>query len=282
MNNSILEIKNYILFLKKDCNLEITLHPYENEHLISNSELISFNIHENPYCIYVKTFAEAQEHCVARQKKVLHKSASGSFCGSCYAGVKEFIYPIYDNTSLVGFISISGYREQNYESYINKCSNKFNISQKNLEKTILSLKSKIPNKSYVDTLIIPLIRMLELAYIKLGNISNDSSTIEEIKKYVNRHYAEDITIEQLCKIFSCSRSYICHTFKVKTGHTFHEHLTAIRLRSAKSLLLHSNLSVSEIAYSVGFNDSNYFSSTFKSHVGLSPMAYRKKQMIVSQ
>jgi len=69
MNHMISEIKNYILFLKKDCNLEITLHPYGNEHLISNSELILFNIHENPHCIYVKTFPKAFTHCIERQKK---------------------------------------------------------------------------------------------------------------------------------------------------------------------------------------------------------------------
>lgn len=277
MDKSISEIKNYILFLKKECNLEITLHPYENEPLISNSELISFNIHENPYCVYVKTFADAHEHCIKRQSKVMDKCASGSFCGTCYAGVREYVYPIRDSASLVGFISVSGYRAPNYASYINRCAERFTIPQMNLDKTIQSLKTEMPDKAYVDTLIAPLIRMLELAYSKQNSTKSDNSTIEKIIKYVNQHYAEDITIEQLCKTFSCSRSYICHAFKAKTGKTFHEHLIATRLRSAKSLLLHSNLSVSEIAQSVGFNDSNYFSTTFKLHVGFSPMAYRKKK-----
>ena len=93
MENIINEIKNYILFLKKDCKLEITLHPYENEHLISNSELISFNIHENPHCIYIKTFPDAYRHCICRQDKIMYKCKTGSFCGTCYAGVREFVYP---------------------------------------------------------------------------------------------------------------------------------------------------------------------------------------------
>jgi len=276
MNQAIHEIKNYILFLKKDCNLEITLHPYEYENLISNSELISFNIHENPHCIYVKTFPKAFEHCIKRQKKVMDKCRSGSFCGTCYAGVREYVYPIYSNALPVGFISVSGYRDSNYPSYINQCSDRFSIPQENLNKTVLCLKKDLPDKKYVDTLILPLIRMLELAYNKFSDTKKDESMIESIKKYVNRHYAENITIKQICRVFSCSYSYICHTFKKETGLTFHEHLVAVRLRSAKSLLLHSNLSISEISFSVGFNDSNYFSNAFRAHVGMSPRAYRKQ------
>ena len=274
MNNTITEIKNYILFLKRECNLEITLHPFGNEHLISNSELISFNIHENPYCIYVKTFPDAHEHCINRQYKIMDKCLTGSFCGSCYAGVFEFVYPIHDNDSIVGFISVSGYRNKNYSSYTDKCSKDFTIPPKELNKTILSLKSEIPDKSYVDTLIVPLMRMLELAYSKLPDIPKNN-TIDKIIKYINRHYSENITIEQICKVFACSRSYICHTFKKETGQTFHEYLINIRVRSAKFLLLHSDLSISETAFSVGFNDSNYFSNIFKKYVGSSPRAYRK-------
>ena len=278
MENSIVEIKNYILFLKKTCNLEITLHPYENENLISNSELMLFNIHENPYCIYVKTFSKAFEHCIKRQKRVIDKCKSGSFCGTCYAGVQEYVYPIYNSNLLVGFISVSGYRNPSYNSYIDKCSERFDIPAKILRKTILSLKSDIPDKSYIDTLVIPLVSMLELAYTKLSDIKQPDNLISEIIKYVNRHYQENITLEQISKVFARSRSSISHTFKGETGQTFREYLISVRLRSAKSLLLYSNLSVTEIAFSVGFNDSNYFSNVFKKYMGISPIKYRNAHL----
>jgi len=274
MDNIVNEIKNYILFLKKDCNLEITLHPCENENLISNSDLISFNIHENPHCVYVKTFPDAFRHCVSRQKKVMEKCKAGSFSGTCYAGVKEYVYPIYDTDSLVGFISVSGYRNPLYSSYIDRCSEKFDIPRKNLENTILSLKDEMPDKTYVDTLITPLERMLELNYIKSPDIKRHAGIIDEVIKYVNRHYQENITLEEICKIFSRSRSSISHTFKKETGKSFREYLIQVRLNSAKALLLHSKLSVSEIAFSVGFKDSNYFSNIFKKHIGQSPRKYK--------
>ena len=64
------DIKNYIVFLKTSCGLYVTLHPTSNESLILPSELITFNIHDNPYCIYVKSFPQAHKHCVDCQQKI--------------------------------------------------------------------------------------------------------------------------------------------------------------------------------------------------------------------
>ena len=66
-------IKNYILFLKRECGLYLTLHPYGDESLITQSELITFNIHDNPYCIYVKTLDGVWQHCIESQNKVRDK-----------------------------------------------------------------------------------------------------------------------------------------------------------------------------------------------------------------
>lgn len=277
MKKIISEIKNYILFLKKDMRLEISLHPLGSERLISESDLILFHIHENPYCIYVKTFPEAYKHCVNLQKKVFDKCCSGSFCGTCYAGVFEYVYPIHDSDLTVGFISVSGYKDKNYNSYIERCSEKFKLPREALHKTIQTLKDETPGKAYIDTLISPLIRMLELAYQKMTDANTDetSNTITEIINYVNRHYAENITLEQISRLFSRSNSCISHSFKKQTGLSFREYLINTRIRSAKSLLIYSDLNISEIAFSVGFNDSNYFSNAFKKYTGLSPGKYKK-------
>lgn len=270
------EIKSYILFLKGKCNLEITLHPIGSEQLISNSELIAFNIHENPHCIYIKTFPSAHEHCVSRQGKIKEKCRNGSFCGSCYAGVFEYVYPIYDGVSQTGFVSVSGYRGNNYSEYIDKVSADYEIPIDNLRKTAQCLNDNLPEKEYIDTIIAPLIRMLELAYIKSNLNKTKNAGIDNVLRYINRHYAEDITLESVCDALSYSRSSISHTFKQVTGRSFREYLTEIRLRSAKSLLSHSKLSVTEISYAVGFSDSNYFSNVFKAQTGMPPTEYRKR------
>lgn len=117
--------------------------------------------------------------------------------------------------------------------------------------------------------------MLELAYRSVESSLGERDRITSVRRYVMRNYASDITTERICKEFHGSRSGFSHTFKKETGKSFREYLTEVRLSHAKRLLKYSNLTVTEIALSVGFNDANYFSNVFKKYLGTSPTAYRK-------
>lgn len=81
---------------------------------------MTFNIHDNSYCVYVKTFPEAQAHCIEKQCKIREKCRGGSFVGTCYAGVREYVYPIIKKGDVCGFISVSAYKTENADSYIKK------------------------------------------------------------------------------------------------------------------------------------------------------------------
>ncbi len=270
-------IKNYILFLKRECGLCITLHPHGNESVITSSELITFNIHDNPYCVFVKSIDGMWQHCIEKQGKVNEKCKNGSFCGSCFAGVREFVYPIKCEDEYRGFISVSGYKSDKAESYISRVAWKYNISRQKLTAAYSALKGNMPKKEWVDTLILPLCNMLELAYIKNEkNAVSETDSITDILQYIKRYHSQSITLDDICKHFGCSRSYVSHLFKRSVGKSFREYLTGLRIEDAKSLLKYSNLSVTEIAFSVGFGDSTYFSNVFKTSVGTSPSAYRKK------
>jgi two-component system response regulator YesN len=134
----------------------------------------------------------------------------------------------------------------------------------------------ITEEKRINTLIQPLRHMLTLAYVNMQDSGvNEKDQIERVLRYVMRNHSRDITLSQICDHFRFSRSYISHKFKKRTGKSFREYLTDIRLEDAKSLLFYSNLNVTEIAFAVGFENSNYFSNVFKSKVGLSPLAYRK-------
>lgn len=270
------KIRNYILFLKKKCDLSITLHPIKKEALIGGGGLMEFNIHDNSYCIYLKTFPEVQRHCIDRQHRVLEKCKGGSFGGCCFAGCFEYVYPISNGTEVAGFISVGGYGCRDAEPYITATAKKYSIPKESLKQIYKTLKTP-PSKEEIDALLLPLCDMLELAYIKSGGAdTGDETLIDKVLRYVKRYHTCNITLDDICEQFSCSRFYISHVFKKTTQKTFREYLTALRIEDAKSLLRHSELSITEIAFSVGFNDSNYFSSVFKEHVGLSPRAYRSQ------
>ena len=69
-------------------------------------------------------------------------------------------------------------------------------------------------------------------------------------------------------------------FKETTGFGFKEYLLALRIKHACDMLLNTGFSITEIAYSSGFNDSNYFGDVFKRIKGVSPLQYRKRQEYV--
>ena len=273
--SNVTPIKNYILFLKNECGLSVTLHPYK-EDLIVCSELRTFNIHDNSYCVYVKTSTDAWGHCVERQKKIIQKCENGSFCGNCFAGVREYIYPIRGEDRITGFISVSGYRCDNALSYISRVEEQYHLLREGLEAAYATLKPDMPDKEWVDTLIEPLCQMLELAYRKRES-TGKKSLCEAVAEYLMRHHASPITLDDVSRAFYCSRSHISHQFKKQMGKSVREYLTELRIEDAKRLLRHSGLSVTEIAYSIGFANSDYFSVVFKEHIGCSPTAYRRRE-----
>ncbi|MBE6589242.1 MAG: helix-turn-helix domain-containing protein [Ruminococcaceae bacterium] len=271
-------IENYIVYLITECDLSVTLHPKETESLITFSPLMRFNIHDNSYCTCVKASAEGQARCLAQQEKVQERcrEEKAEFCGICHAGVFEYVYPLSDGSRIIGFASVSGYAARAGEERIERTAERFDYSVELLKKAYGTLRPTPPDKKRIDTLVLPLCRMLELAYRREeGNVAKDS-LITQILRYIHRNYATDLTSEEICRAFYCSRSHFSHIFKKETGKSFREYLTDVRMEDAKSLLRYSKLSVTEIALSVGFGDPNYFSNVFKRCEGCSPLAYRKE------
>ncbi len=270
------DIVNYIIFLKSQLSLLISLHPTpELESLISTSELMTFNIHDNPYCAFIKSNRNARAHCVECQKKVVKKCRNGAFCGTCYAGVRETVYPITSSTGTTGFISVSGYKTNNFPLYRERISAKYGFNTAELNNAYKALNDDLPDKAEIDTLLKPLCNMLELAYLKAENSDIEPTLAERIIRFIKQNRHLSITSKDICEALYCSRSHMSTAFNKATGKTVREYITELRVSDAKQLLTHSDLNVTEIAYSVGFNNSNYFSDIFKKHCGLSPLEYRK-------
>ena len=273
------KIENYILYLITYCNLSVTLHPMERDTLITFSDLMKFNIHDNPYCSRVKSHKCGYDRCLLQQRRVFERVSNSGMpiAGVCHAGVFEYVYPIRDTVGIVGFISVGGYASDRACEYIPRVAGELGYLEDELVKGYKKLKTEIDDQGWVDAVIQPLCDMFELAYTKESPSMNRSNEdlLVKIKGYVQKNYSADLKIEDICRIFGCSRSFITHNFKRECGMGFHEYLVGVRIENATGLLEFSRLNVTEIAISVGFSESNYFSNAFKERVGMSPLNYRK-------
>lgn len=99
--------------------------------------------------------------------------------------------------------------------------------------------------------------------------------IRVAKQYVQQHYSQPITLEDVCEEVGFSSSYFSALFKKETGEGFAKYLTRVRMERAKELLQQTSLPVSEICARVGYSDLKHFTQNFKKETNLNPGQYRK-------
>ena len=101
--------------------------------------------------------------------------------------------------------------------------------------------------------------------------------VHEIILYIQDHYAEECSLDEIASQFYISRAYLTRVFKLITGFTIKEYLTLCRVRNAKTLLQTTNLSITEIAARTGFGNITNFEKNFKNMTSLTPLQYRKQK-----
>lgn len=106
-------------------------------------------------------------------------------------------------------------------------------------------------------------------------IERDVRRMQQICAYVMKHYVHPIALDDIAAEVGMNRSAFCSYFKRCKGMTFSQFVTRYRLNTACELLRHSQKRVSEICYTVGFNDLPHFVRVFTNTMGMSPSKYRK-------
>lgn len=99
--------------------------------------------------------------------------------------------------------------------------------------------------------------------------------VEKAQSYIGTNYSYPITVEDVAAYVGISRSHLFRAFQSYMGKSPKEYLTEYRTQQACHLLKETDLSVSAIAYSVGFANNLYFSKAFKKQKGIGPSEYRK-------
>lgn len=105
--------------------------------------------------------------------------------------------------------------------------------------------------------------------------STSNHTISMIKEYINEHFHQNLTLEELADLAHFSPSYLSRLFHNTTGLTLKTYITLKRLENAEFLLKNSSLNIHEIAFNCGFPNVSHFNRVFKAHTNLSPMEYRR-------
>ena len=102
----------------------------------------------------------------------------------------------------------------------------------------------------------------------------DSEVITAVMTYINNHYREELSLEDVAKFAGFSRYYFSRSFKRQTGYSFKDYLCQKRLQVAMDLLIRTNRSMREVAIESGFGSVATFNRVFREKKGCTPTQYR--------
>ncbi|WP_164545687.1 helix-turn-helix domain-containing protein [Paenibacillus albus] len=103
--------------------------------------------------------------------------------------------------------------------------------------------------------------------------------IDFVVQYLERHYAQDITLDIVADKLGISGGYLSTYFKEKTQKNFIDYVNEVRVMKAQALLLQSGSRIQEVAANAGYHNMNSFNRMFKKFTGLTPSEYRMKSKL---
>jgi ligand-binding sensor protein/AraC-like DNA-binding protein len=211
----------------------------------------------------------------------------------CHAGLIDIVIPIiikdaYAGAILTGQTRTKDMNMSRFEEFIDL------PEVKDTKERLLKAFDSLPEKE-MKTIevgceilfkIVNYIVAIEFENVELKKKSKNGyrskqEIVEEAKEYILHHFDQDIKLGDIARMTNVSDYYMSHIFKEETGISFIDYVTHVRIEKAKNLLKNTNLDIIDIAFHVGYNDSNYFSHVFRKKEGLSPTGYRHKQTHVT-
>ena len=119
-----------------------------------------------------------------------------------------------------------------------------------------------------------------IGILRLANISEakfvTNGIFTRIHNYLNKHFTEIESMDEICEELKISKYYLSHVFKKYMGKPPMQYVTAKRISYAKKLLQETDLSATEIGEMCGYKDHVLFFKAFKKQEGITPITFRKQ------
>ncbi len=265
------EIVSILCELHKISGLRVSLHGTDF------CEIAAYPEHRLPFCAAIQKFESEYERCVKCDTEACRrvKSEQATLIYKCRHGLTEVICPLYNFGTLTGYLMMGQIADESVER------DSLEMSLRTLGYSVEEARLCASGVSRIDSeLLGSYVKIMTICaeYMTLTNaLPSRAPKVPELAKiYIHEHYADKVTIRDICKSLGCSKSSLLSSFKAEYDTTVNAYLCEVRLREAKRLLQGGNMSISAIAEATGFYDQSYFSKVFLQREGLTPTEYRKE------
>lgn len=282
INTIIKSITDYADYLRNHLKLMVSFCDIANYFGQYTHIFISYNGHLCSYCACMKSVKNTLDICISKQHRVLAKSENGAYYGMCWAGVEEYVFPVWHGEKAIAFISVSGYRGKLFgaDAHISQAAKLSGHDEASLKRAYSELSLNVPTLEQLEPLISPLCLMFSLLYEQSPRTPEKEDEVLSlytgILNHIGYNYMKPITVDDIAQAMHYSKSYVRQLFKHKSGMSIHRYLTTVRIKRAEELLVNTSMPVMQISFAVGYKEPDYFTNAFKKETGLSPRDYRKQ------
>ena len=109
-----------------------------------------------------------------------------------------------------------------------------------------------------------------------GSVADANAFARRIKDYIDRHFAEEFSLQQMADALHVSPYYLAHVCKEATGYSPLQYVLRRRIGEAQTLLITTDLPVTRIAAQVGYDNPSHFNAQFAKAVGMAPRTFRRE------
>ena len=235
-------------------------------------------VHEHsrcPDCVHAA-------HCLSNDEPVGPKSTT------CFAGLSGSSVPVMAGQVPVAWIFtgkvVAGERDEDAFEKVKSSLRKMDCPSatlKNLEKSWREIK-EVSEEQYRGMLGLLSIFAAQLSEMcerfLLIQREAEPAAVVKARQYVSANLSDPIGLDEVAKHVNISPYHFCKVFKEATGFTFKQYVTRRRVEWAKCRLRKADVRVTEVAYEVGFGSLSQFNRSFQQLTGVSPSAWRQKEL----
>lgn len=240
------------------------------------------------YCNLIRSTLEGLKKCVCPQsdKELVEnvKKTNQPYFTYCHAGLVDLAFPL--STSNHSIVLIGG--QFLFEPPSRREQQKLLDKVKDLPLNQELLRSEIKYipvipmqtmKSIIALIItiserFPDRNVLEIISTISGKHSPKQEKVHNVISFLKSHYSEQYSLREIADNAGLSPYYLAHIFPQELGCSVMQYRKNLRLAMAKEMLINTEMPIIQIAFDLGWNDSNYFSLVFKKETGFSPSSFR--------
>jgi AraC-like DNA-binding protein len=239
----------------------------------------------NSLCKFIQEKKEGTRRCLECDRIHIEKAweTQEPIQYICHAGLRDFVVPIVVNHEMVAVFEGGQFlpKKPTEEDFLRfrRGLRDLKLDEKRLRE--LYFKSPFISKKKLDQ-VIKLIFFFSkylsecLKHTNRAYRGRKHSAVTDACAYIQGHYKEAITLEQVADSVFLSPSYLSSLFTKQTDTHLTDYIQSLRVNEAKKLLEKTQLSITKIAYEVGFSSLSHFYRVYKKYEKICPKEYRKK------